>query len=112
MDQNYKNLVFTKHALERLGDRSISMDAIWQTVSHPDKKFKNDGNSTKFIKTVGGRKVHTVATYLNKENKWLVVSVWVRGEDDKQPLVWQIIVLPFKILWWLLKAIFKTLSKS
>ncbi len=112
MNQNYKNLVFTKHALDRLQDRSISEDAIWQTIARPDKKFKNDGQSVKFIRSVNGRKVHAVATYLKNENKWLVVSVWIRGEDDKQPLVWQLIVLPFKILWWIIKTFFKALSKN
>lgn len=110
MNKNYKNLVFTNHAFDRIKGRVITQDAVWQAVKNPDKKFKQ-GSSTKFIKTVNNRKIHTVANYLSKENKWLIISVWVRGEDDKLPLTWRLITFPFlltyKILIWLLKRLSK-----
>lgn len=112
MDKNYKNLVFTRHAFERIDSRSLTADAVWQAIQYPDKKFSQGDNTTKFIKTVRGRKIHAVATFLKAEQKWLVVSAWVRGEDDKLPLVWQILVLPFKISWWLIKQIFKALKQN
>jgi hypothetical protein len=109
MDKNYKNLVFTNHAFDRIKSRTVTQDAVYLTVNNSDKKYKNNDHSTKFIKTVRSRKVHVVANYLNKEKKWLVVSVWVRGEDDKVPFVWTLITLPFKltykILIWLLKRL-------
>jgi hypothetical protein len=37
--------------------------------------------------------VHVVAYYLDDERKWLVKSVWVRGEDDPKPLWWQMLTL-------------------
>lgn len=112
MDKNYKNLIFSNHAFERIKGRSVSQDAVWAAINHPDKRFSQGENTTKFIRSVSNRKVHAVATFLKHEQKWLVVSVWVRGEDDQLPLVWQLITLPFKILWWLLKLIFNTLSKK
>lgn len=104
MKRSYKNLVFTKHAWERLKDRSLTKDAIHQTVSYPDKTFHNQDNY-KFIRTIRGRKIHVVATPV-EDNKYLVISTWVRGEDDKLPLIWLLITLPFKIVWWILKTIF------
>ncbi len=101
------NIVFTKHASERLKDRSIAEDYIKRTIEHPDKKIHQDDNNWKFIKTIKGRKVHAVATYLEKEKKWLVISVWVRGEEDKLPIVWQLITLPFKLIFWVIKRLFR-----
>lgn len=108
MDKNYKNLVFTNHAFERIKTRAIAPDAVWQAIDHPDQRFTQGQTTTRFIKTVAGRKIHAVATYLNREHKWLVVSVWVRGEDDRQPLVWQLLTLPFKIVWWVIKKAYSS----
>ncbi len=110
MPSSYKNIIFTKHALERMNKRSISQDKIWQVINHPDKTFNegsnNKGASKKFIKETGDRKYQVIATYLPNENKYLVISTWVRGEDDKQGIVWTLITLPFKIIWWIVKKLF------
>lgn len=99
MRKEYKNLVFTDHALERLHLRSLSQDKIFQVVSHPEKKFSTDKSGQfKYILTLKGRKIHVVAKKLPQEKKWLVISVWVRGEDDPVPIAWQIITFPFKII--------------
>lgn len=108
----YHNLVFTKHAQERSRQRGITLDAVEAAVLNPDQKFvgKQPG-TTKFIKTIKDRRLHIVAQYLSDEHKWLVISVWVRGEDDQAPLSWQLIVLPFKLAWWVIKRVYKLLRK-
>jgi len=99
MDKNYKNLVFTNHALERLKLRSISQDQVQQVLSYPDKKNpSNKLQQVKFIRLIDNRNIHLVAKYLSDQNKWLIVSVWVRGEEDPTPLMWKIITFPFKII--------------
>lgn len=99
MDKNYKNLVFTNHALERLKLRSIAQSDIKQVLSNSDKKLSSDkSGQIKFIRTLSNRTIHVVAKRLPDQNKWLIVSVWVRGEDDPIPLMWRIITLPFKII--------------
>lgn len=107
MNRSYKNIIFTKHAFERLKDRSLSKDIVFKTINRPDHKKSSGDESVKFIRTINNRKVHAVATYLRDEKKWLVISNWVRGEEDKKPFIWLIITLPFKILLILLKFIFK-----
>ncbi|MBT3249228.1 MAG: DUF4258 domain-containing protein [Candidatus Pacebacteria bacterium] len=98
MDKNYKNLVFTNHALERLRLRSVSRNQVWQVIASPDKKFpSNKLQQIKFTGIVNHRNIQLVAKHLPDQNKWLIVSVWVRGEDDPTPLMWKIITLPFKI---------------
>lgn len=101
----YKNLVFTKHAEDRLKDRWITVDAIYDTVNHPDHSKQQLEQKTKFIKWVKQRQVQVVATFLPDQKKWLVISVWVRGEEDTIPLLWQVITLPFKTVWWIIKKL-------
>ncbi|MBU0578902.1 DUF4258 domain-containing protein [Patescibacteria group bacterium] len=99
MDKHYQNLVFTTHALDRLKLRTISQDQVQQVLSHPEKTFPSDKpDQIKFIRTLNQRTIHVVAKHLNDQNKWLIVSVWVRGEDDPIPLTWKIITFPFKII--------------
>jgi len=82
MDRTYKNLVFTKHALERTSGRVLTQDAIYQTVTAPIEN-----------------------------HQWLVVSAWVRGEEDRESLVWQLLSLPFKLTWRGLLVIWKYFKK-
>lgn len=107
MNREYKNLIFTEHALERIILRSLSQDQIWQVIDQPKKQFKQQHN-TKFIGKIEGRFIHVVAKRLATEQKWLIISVWVRGEEDPIPLSWQLISWPFKAVWWIIKMIWKT----
>jgi len=102
----YQKLVFTNHAWDRLQDRSVSLDLIWRTVSQPSHQIALEDNKTKYVREINGRPVHVVASWLPHEQRWLVISVWVKGEADKVPLIWQLITAPFKLCWWLMKLIF------
>jgi hypothetical protein len=108
MQREYQGFIFTKHALERLSSRSISQDAVVQVLRYPEVTEPSDKpGSTKFIKTVNNRLIHVVATHLPNQKTWLVISVWVRGEEDKESLAWQIITLPFKLIYQILRLIFE-----
>ena len=98
MPHTYKNLIFTNHAYDRIKSRSISNHSIYETVRNPDKKQKKSGDSIKYIRKVD-------------QKKHLVISAWVRGEDDRVPFIWQLITLPFKILLWIIKFQFKIIWK-
>ena len=111
MPHTYKNLIFTNHAYDRIKSRSISNHSIYETVRNPDKKQKKSGDSIKYIRKVGDRNYHVVATYKADQKKHLVISAWVRGEDDRVPFIWQLITLPFKILLWIIKFQFKIIWK-
>ncbi len=105
--------IFTKHSLERLKQRSISQDAAELVLRHPDRTEPGKKAGTiKFVRNVNSRNVQLIATYLEDQKKWLIVSAWVRGEDDKVPLMWQILTLPFKAVWWLLRFVFKKATHS
>ncbi|MGD9129166.1 MAG: DUF4258 domain-containing protein [Candidatus Woesebacteria bacterium] len=113
MNRDYKNLVFTKHALDRLKSRSLTQEHIYQTINFPDlSKKSRQAGTKKFIKKIKGRKVHSIASFLDDQKKWLVISVWVRGEEDKLPFIWQFITLPFKLFIKILKLIIKQFLKN
>jgi len=109
MDKHYKNIILTNHALERMDTRTINQDHIYKVIQNPDKR-SGKGSQTKFIRTISGRKYHVIATYLSDEHKWLIISAWVRGEDDQPALSTQILLLPFKIIWWLVKKIARIIN--
>ncbi|AKM81586.1 MAG: hypothetical protein UT13_C0001G0626 [Candidatus Pacebacteria bacterium GW2011_GWF2_38_9] len=104
-------IILSKHALERARSRKMELSLIEKVVANPDKKFDLEENKSKFLKTIDGRRYQVVATYLQKENKWLVISVWVRGEEDQLPFIWILITSPFRLLWWLIKIIWQILAK-
>lgn len=107
-----RNLIFTNHAYARLKDRSLTSDGVYQTVNWPDFKKSQPDGQTKFIKTIAGRHYQVIAKYLADQQKWLIISNWVRGEEDREPLIWQMICAPFKIIWWVIKKIWEAIGKK
>ncbi len=80
-------IVLSNHAMERARSRKMELYGIEKLILDPDKKISLGEEKFKFLKNVSGRNYQAIATYLQKENKWLIVSVWVRGEEDKLPLI-------------------------
>ncbi len=103
MPEIYKNIILTTHASERLRQRSIDVYDVAETIAHPDKKFSDSKNTTKFIRILHGRKYHVVGQWKPSEQRWLVVSAWVRGENDSESLFVQIVLAPIRLIWWLLR---------
>ncbi len=80
--QRYTNVAFSKHARERMELRVISDDMVLATIQNPDRAYLEDDGDTKFTRKVNGVELHVVCMPLPDEDKWLVKSTWVRGEDD------------------------------
>ncbi len=84
-------IIFTKHALSRSQQRYVPQDKIEQVLLWPDKTFSLEDNKTKFIRVIDQRQFQVIASYLAKEDKWLVISAWVRGEEDSKPIFDQLL---------------------
>lgn len=80
--REYRDTIFTNHALERLEQRRISQEMVVNTIHQPDRQVKEADGDTQFIKTISGREVHVIAYHKPDEDKWLIKSTWVRGEED------------------------------
>ncbi len=102
-------VIFTKHAQERIAQRRMTTGGVEETVLDPDKKILLPTGETKFIKQQGKRLYQAIAVYKEQEHSWLVLSTWVRGEEDSPDLLWLIITTPFKWLWWFGKFILRLL---
>ena len=104
-------IVLTKHALQRARSRKMELYAIEQLILFPENKISVGENKFKFFKNIGERRYQAVASYLKKEDKWLIISVWVKGEEDQLPFVWIIITSPFRLIWWAIKLLWKIIAR-
>ena len=97
MQREYENVIFTDHALKRLRRRRITADMVVRTIQKPDRRELEADGDTKFIKDIQTRKVHVVSRYLDDQQRWLVISAWVRGEEDPKPLWLRLLMLPLRL---------------
>lgn len=80
----HPGITFTTHALERMKLRNIYRYEVKETILNPEKTFEDQDDVMKFISKEFSlnRSYHVVAKFLEDENKWLVISAWIRGEED------------------------------
>ncbi len=101
------SIIFSHHALERLGKRHIAKSDVERTISRPDKTFPGKKSGTvKFIRRIDQRNHQVIAKKLENSKDWLVLSVWVRGEEDFNWVSW-LVMLPFKVVWAVVKWVFR-----
>jgi len=100
-------IILSKHALERAQLRGIELSVIEKVILNPEHKINLKDGKFKFIKKIYDRHYQVIASEVKKENKWIVISVWVRGENDRIPLIWTLISAPFRLFWWILKKLIK-----
>ncbi|MBK8022226.1 MAG: hypothetical protein IPK19_12545 [Chloroflexi bacterium] len=62
--------------------RVVTEEMVLKTIRNPDRTYVEEDGDTKFIRKVNGVRVHVVCKPVPEENKWLIKSTWVRGEDD------------------------------
>lgn len=106
--REYGGVVWTNHALERLKRRGISQSEALSVMRKPEKSFPGKkNNSVKFIKTISGRPIHLVAT-MSDQKKWVVMSAWVRGENDQWGFPERYI---YQLVGWLGKMLTKGFKK-
>lgn len=108
-----QKLIFTKHALERMKLRDIEHGEIVSVLNKPrlTKPSEDQPDAIVSTRTLSGRDIHVVTKYLSDQKKTLVISTWVRGEEDPLPLHIQLLLFPFKVLfkllWWLVRLPFR-----
>lgn len=74
--KNYKRLIWTNHALERLRQRGISQGDAWATWNRADQTRKGSVlGSWVYYRTFGNNRIEVVAKK-NEKGEWLILSVW------------------------------------
>lgn len=112
MKNEYKNVIFTDHALQRLKRRRISQAMAVQALRHPDRQQPEDDDKIRFIKSIKDRNVQVVARHLSDEGQWMVVTAWVRGEEDPRRWWLHVLLLPWyvlRVVWRVVRAIVRGL---
>lgn len=94
MDKNYKGIIWTNHALERLKQREIKQGDAWATWRNPQQsKFAKNKGAWIYYRTYKDQRIEVVAKQ-NEKKEWIILSVWskkvVNGLKSKKTL-WQII---------------------
>lgn len=82
MDRNYKGIIWTNHALQRLKQRGLSQADAYATWNNPDEsRYAQSKGGWVYYKNLGNRKIEVVAKQ-NDRKQWLIISVWAKGISD------------------------------
>lgn len=75
--QHYGGVIWTNHALERLGQRGLSQEMAWEAYRNPDvsERGKNPG-TTESRKRFGNSTV-TIISKQNDRREWIILSCWI-----------------------------------
>ncbi|HRN69791.1 MAG TPA: DUF4258 domain-containing protein [Candidatus Woesebacteria bacterium] len=75
--QQYKGLIWTNHALQRLEERKIPQDWAWRAFKFPDSIQKGKKSGTvEHTKQYNALTVTLIATK-NEKKEWIIISCWV-----------------------------------
>ena len=93
-DRNFGGVIWTNHAISRLGERGISQGNAWAAFRRPDKsKYAAVKGGWVFYKTYKDTKIEVVAKQ-NEKKQWVILSVWsskvFRNETKPTPL-WKLV---------------------
>ncbi len=76
MDNNFKGVIWTNHALQRLKERNIGQGDAWATFSHPQSsKYTKTKRAWVFYRNWDGYQIEVIATQ-NEKKQWVILSVW------------------------------------
>ena len=77
LDKNYGHVIWTNHALKRLGQRGLTQEMAWQSYKYPDMVIDGKTNGSKeFQKNYGDSKV-TIIGKKNDRGEWIILSCWI-----------------------------------
>ena len=74
------NIIFTKHALERIKERKIKIEIVIDTLRSPDKTFKNK-ETTKYVKKINSKVIVVIASLKNNSIK--IITVFKSSKINK-----------------------------
>ncbi|MCJ7828030.1 DUF4258 domain-containing protein [Patescibacteria group bacterium] len=81
----YRELIFTTHALTRLKERQLSRLDVWYTWRRPDKTQPGRSpQSWKYTKSKNDQTIQVIAKK-NERQEWIVLSVWSKRKGNNRP---------------------------
>lgn len=73
----YGGLIWTNHALERIGQRGMTQEIVTQTFYRPDHSFSGKEPGTIEYKKRFERSMVTLIAKQNDRREWLILSCWI-----------------------------------
>lgn len=84
MDKNFGNVIWTNHALRKMGERGIKQGNAWATWRRPDQsRYAKTKGTWIYCRTFGNQKIE-VAAKQNEKKEWVILSVWSRSVFEKR----------------------------
>jgi len=78
MDKHFGGVIWTNHAIQRLGERSIRQGDALATLLHPERtRYAATQGAWIYNRTFQGTDVEIVAKQTDRQ-EWLVLSAWSR----------------------------------
>ncbi|MGE5041813.1 MAG: hypothetical protein ACM3IJ_02830 [Candidatus Levyibacteriota bacterium] len=92
MEKNeYQGLIITNHCLERMKQRGVTYQKIWETHTYPDFQDVLRGEATERKKKYGERTV-SILFKRNHQNETIIISCWMEppmpGSKDARQQEW------------------------
>jgi hypothetical protein len=89
MEEEFRGVIWTKHAIRRLYERRIAQSDAWYTLRRPDKTLKGKkAGSFVFCKDYGKQRIKVVARQ-NEKKEWVVLSCWSKIIGTGKPIFFQ-----------------------
>ena len=83
MDRNYKNIIWTNHAIKRMRERGIKQSDAWATWRNPQKsRYAKVKSAWIYNRIINGENIEVVAKK-NEEDDWVILSVWSKQTQLK-----------------------------
>jgi len=76
-ENHYGGVIWTNHALDRLGQRGLSQDLAWQAFSKPDRQLKGKNPGTIEFQKEFGTSLITIIAKQNEKGEWIILSNWI-----------------------------------
>lgn len=73
----YGGVIWTNHALERLGARGLTQNLARQTFQNPDYSGKGKQKGTFEYRKKFGNSTVTVIAKQNEKYEWIILSCWI-----------------------------------
>jgi len=77
VSKDYRKIIWTNHALERLDQRGLSQDLAFQAFSSPEKQFQGKNPGTTEFQKRFGQSLVTVIAKQNEKREWVILSNWI-----------------------------------
>jgi hypothetical protein len=74
---NFKGIIWTNHALERLRQRRLHQDDAYKAFKNPDTSVKGKQSGTIEMQKRFGPHLVTIIAKQDEKRQWIILSCWV-----------------------------------